>query len=268
MNAITKLATRPMALDRNSDSQRIVGYLKEVIQARGLRYRELAALIGVSEKSIKRYLNGRGLSLAMLERLCDAVGIGLCELTNLAGADHGGQPVRTTEAQEDALAADLRMAIVHTLLMMGWTAPRIIKERLASEAQLTAVLVRLDHLGLITLYPGNRTRVRAIPRSFDACSPAFRRVISAAGARVVRSLDLSDKKTRWRLNFARLGPDSAARARKRLEAFVAEINELSRQDMDLSGDHAKWYAVCGVITEHDILGLRMLQDPEASLDLD
>jgi transcriptional regulator with XRE-family HTH domain len=263
MNAMTKPASRPAALDRNSDSQRIVGYLKEVIQARGLRYRDLAALVGVSEKSIKRYLNGRSLSLAVLERLCDAVGIGLCELANLAGADQGGQPARTTEAQEDALAADLRMAIVLTLLTMGWTAGRIVGEGLAGEAQLTALLVRLDRLGLITLYPGNRTRVRAIPRPFDTCSPAFRRVISDAGARVIRSLDLSDNKTLWRLNWARLGPDSADRARKRLEAFVGEIDELSRQDLDLGGDHAKWYAVCGLVAEHEILGLKMMRDVEA-----
>ena len=253
---------RSSALERDSDAYRMLSYLKEVIHARGLRYREVAAALEVSEKSIKRYMTGRGLSLALLERLCGVVGLNLRELADLAGVNDEARPVWTTDAQEEALVADHRLAIVLELLANGWSAARIVREGLAGESHLNAILIRLDRLGVITLYPGNRIRIRARVRPLDACSDRMREVISNAGLRVIQGLDLTKPDALWRLYYARLGAASIARASGRLSALLREIAELSRQDMDLTSDQVKWYAVCGLITEHEVRGLKLLQDAE------
>lgn len=258
---MTSARKAPAALDPESQSARMLSYLRDVLQARRMRYKDVAALMGVSEKSIKRYMSGRGVTLPVLERLCATVGMGVRELADLAGADDHQAPLWTTEAQESVLVGDPRLAIVLTLLSTGWSAARIVQEGLTSQSDINAILVRLDRLGVITLYPQNRVRVRARLRHYDNGSDALRRVIAEAGARVVRNLDLTDPHSVWRLTYARLGPASVARVAHRLDAFLAEVAELSRQDMDLSGDQVKWYALCGLMTEHEVLGLKLLQNP-------
>jgi len=224
-----------------------------------MRYADVAVLMGVSEKSIKRYMTGRGVTLPLLERLCAIVGMSLGELSTLAGVGGERELPWTTDAQEAVLAAEPKLAIVLALLMSGWNAARIQHEGLTSLSDMNGILVRLDRLGVITLYPGNRTIPRVRIRPMDSVSEPYRRVISKAGARVLAQLDPFDPRALWRLNYARLGPASVARVAKRLEAFIAEVSELSRQDMDLLGDEVKWYAICGLMIEHEVLGLKLLR---------
>jgi len=257
---MTPARKAPAALDPDSQSARMLSYLRDVLKARRIRYKDVAALMGVSEKSIKRYMAGHGVTLPVLERLCATVGMGLRELAELADAEPDQELHWTTPEQESVLVADPRLSIVLALLSTGWTASRIEQEGLASPSDLNAILARLDRLGVITLYPKNRVRVRARLRGFDTGSDALRQVIAEAGARVLRSLDLTDPASLWRLTYARLGPASVARVSNRLDAFLDEVAELSRQDMDLSGDQVKWYALCGLMTEHEVLGLKLLQD--------
>lgn len=254
------IASAANVIEPASHSARMLVCLKEILQARRMRYADVAVLLGVSEKSIKRYMAGQGVTLPVLERLCAAAGMSLAEISELAGAADEAESPWTTDAQEAVLAAEPRLAIVLALLTSGWTPARIEREGLASHVDLNAILVRLDRLGVITLYPNNRARLRSRIRPFDIASPPLRRVISEAGARVMDSLDLSEPEAVWRLNYARLGPASIARVAKRLDAFLEEVAELSRQDMDLSGNQVKWYAVCGVVTEHEVLGLTRLRE--------
>ncbi|EJU13640.1 helix-turn-helix domain-containing protein [Sphingomonas sp. LH128] len=248
------------AIDPASQSARMLGYLREVLRARGMRYADVAELLGVSEKSIKRYMTGRGVTLPVLERLCATVGMSMAELSELAGLDDRGDIPWTTDAQEAVLATEPKLAIVLALLTSGWTATRIEREGLASPSDLNAVLIRLDQLGIITLYPHNRTRLLARIRSVDTASEPLRRVITQAGVRMIANLDLTDPNSVWRFNYARLGPASVSRVAQRLNVFLAEVAELSRQDMDLSGEQVRWFAVCGLLAENEVLGLKLLRE--------
>lgn len=256
---MAKTATT-FAIDPNSQSARMLGYLREVLRARGIRYADVAELMSVSEKSIKRYMMGRGVTLPVLERLCATVGMSMGELSELAEIDDRGDIPWTTDAQESVLAAEPKLAIVLALLTSGWTAARIEREGLASSSDLNALLVRLDRLGIIALYPQNRTRLRVRIRSVDTASEPLRRVITQAGTRMIANLDLTDPGSVWRFNYARLGPASVARVAKRLDVFLAEVADLSRQDMDLSGEQVRWFAVCGLLAENEVLGLKLLRE--------
>jgi transcriptional regulator with XRE-family HTH domain len=253
-----KRSTKTTTIKSGSDSSRMIAYLKQVFRAHGLRYTDVAALIGVSEQSIKRYMKGRGMTLSVLEQLCAAGGVTLRELSAMAAE---GEDERTwaTPAQEDVLATDMRMSIVFALISSGWSASRILREGLAEESALNGILVRLDRLGMITLFPGNRFKIRAFVRPFEACSERMRQAISRAGSEVLQSADFASASAPWRLNFARLGPAAVVRLERRMRDFFKEVAELNEQDMDLEGDQVKWYAVCALVREYDPLGLRLLR---------
>lgn len=246
--------------DREPHSARMLEYLKEVFRSRRMRYADVAVLMGVSEKSIKRYMAGRGVTLTVLERLCAAAGLSLNELSSLAQGEDEAEIRWTDDKQEAVLAAEPKLAIVLALLTTGWTAARILRDGLASPSDLEALLIRLDRLGIIKLYPSNKVIMRARIRPIDTASEPLRRVITQAGTRVMANLNLHDPASTWRLDYARLGPASVARVAGRLDALLAEVRELSRQDMDLKGDQVKWYAICGMLTPHEVLGLAMLKE--------
>ena len=124
---------------------------------------------------------------------------------------------------------------------------------------MNAVLTRLDRLGLITLYPANRVKVRANLRPSDKCSRRLREVISAGGAALMADADLTDQDILWRVGIVRLGPASFARAAKLFQAFVEEIAALGQQDMDLEGHQVKWYGICAMMRQHEAEGLQLFQ---------
>jgi transcriptional regulator with XRE-family HTH domain len=227
-------------------SSRMLAYLKKLYRARGLRLSDVAKLIGVSERSIKRYLNGRSVTLEVLERLCAAAEISILELAELAEGDAAAQ-VATNEVQEDALAEEPLLAIAFYLLSLGWTPQRVAREFFLSDLDLDRMLLRLDRLGLITLYCTNRLKVRAKIRSHDTCSPRLRQQALAVVRSQLDHSDLDSESTLWSGAMVRLGPDSFERARTRFRLFIDDVVELSRHDKDLDGQQVKWYGVCALL---------------------
>lgn len=227
-------------------SSRMLAYLKKHYRAKGLRLCDVATLIGVSERSIKRYLSGHGVTLEILERLCAAADLTILGLAELAEGDAAKQ-VCTNDAQEDALADEPMLAIAFYLLTLGWTPQVIAREFFLSDLDLDRILLRLDRLGLITLYCENRLKVRAKVRSPGACSGRLRDLILAGVRSQFAQSDLDSAATLWSGGMVRLGPDSFERTRNRLQAFVDEIVELSRHDKDLDGQQVRWFGVCALL---------------------
>jgi transcriptional regulator with XRE-family HTH domain len=227
-------------------SSRMLAYLKKLYRARGLRLSDVATLIGVSERSIKRYLTGRGVTLEILERLCAAAGLTILALAELAEGDAAKQ-VSTNDAQEDALAEEPMLAITFYLLTLGWTPQVIAREFYLSDLDLDRLLLRLDRLGLITLYCENRLKVRAKVRSPASCSRRLRELILAGVRSQLAVSDLDSDTTLWTGGMVRLGPDSFERTRNRLQALVDEIVELSKHDKDLDGQQVRWFGVCALL---------------------
>lgn len=68
----------------SSSTFALLDTLKQLYRAKGIRYRDVAQQLGVSEVTVKRYFAGHGLTLVTLERLCDNIGIDLFDLCDLA----------------------------------------------------------------------------------------------------------------------------------------------------------------------------------------
>ena len=68
-------------------SLRMLAHLETLYRARGLRVSDVAAQVGVSNRAMKRYLNGCGVKLDLLERLCVVADVSILELARLAEGD-------------------------------------------------------------------------------------------------------------------------------------------------------------------------------------
>ena len=133
--------------------------LKQLFRARGLPQRVIAEKLGVTPRTVKRWLTGKGLTLQVVEKLCDLLGMTFIEFCEIAKDDLDVRPKRLSPQQERMLLADPHLTFVFNLLMRGWSAQEIQGETGMSKATLVGYLVRLEKLGMIELMPENRVRL-------------------------------------------------------------------------------------------------------------
>lgn len=83
---------------RQSDSHRqvatLIQALKQLCRMRSLRYREIASLMDVTERTVKRWFAGSGLTLQIAEDLCNILGVTFMELCEVAKEDLDTRPNR------------------------------------------------------------------------------------------------------------------------------------------------------------------------------
>ena len=138
-------------------SLELIDALKRCLRAQDMTYRDLAARLKLSEAAIKRMFSQRAMSLQRLEQVCDALAVGLAELSAEAAR---GRPAMAnlSEAQEQALVGEPVLLLALFLTLNRWHQDDVLAQFDFTLAQWTALLVRLDRLGIIELMPGNRGR--------------------------------------------------------------------------------------------------------------
>jgi transcriptional regulator with XRE-family HTH domain len=229
----------------NDETAQLLATLKRLFKAAGLKYGDIAVRLGVSEGTVKRYLNRKGLTLEVLQALCAAADISMIELAALAGTEHPQKPPLATPAQEEALSADITLSMTFFLLMRGWRAERIAQEFKLSDQALTKYLVQLDRLGVIALFPQNRVRVlRMVTLQRNSATSALvaRRVHELFG-----EIDLNDPEVVWTNGVARLSEASLSLISARLDRLRDEIFELGEQDLHLPPAQVKWCTVFAAV---------------------
>lgn len=138
-------------------SLELIDALKRCLRAQGMTYRDLAARLKLSEAAIKRMFSQRAMSLQRLEQVCDALDVGLAELSAEAAR---GRPAMAnlSDEQERALVDEPVLLLALFLTLNRWHQDDVLAQFEFTLAQWTALLVRLDRLGIIELMPGNRGR--------------------------------------------------------------------------------------------------------------
>ncbi|CAJ0785202.1 helix-turn-helix domain-containing protein [Ralstonia chuxiongensis] len=137
----------------------IIATLKRQLKAQGMTYREVARALRLSEASIKRLLATERLSVDRLAQICSLLGFTLAELTQDAAA---AMPIlRTlTKEQETLLVSDRKLLLVAVCALNHWSASDIISTYRITRAECVKRLLILDRMGLITVLPGDRIRLR------------------------------------------------------------------------------------------------------------
>jgi len=142
----------------------LIEVIKKGLRERGLTYARVAKGLGLSESSVKRVFSQENLSLNRLEQLCALMDLEIADLLELTRAAEG-RVTELTEDQERTLVGDPKLMLVAILAISHWTAASMLENYRFSEAELVALLARLDKLGIIDLLPGNRIKVR-LARNF------------------------------------------------------------------------------------------------------
>jgi transcriptional regulator with XRE-family HTH domain len=211
----------------------LVQGIKARLRAQGISYRELAKLIGISEPTVKRDLARGNFSLHRLDRICDALGVGVADLVQPA---ENAPLTELSERQEQALVTNPRALVVTYLIINDWTFDEIVSTFQLDDNQLVSILLKLDELCIVDFRPPKRMR-KLTARNFSwrkdgAVQEYFiRRVIPEFfNARFDAQGD------EFRFVGGLLSDSSMLRLQASIRRFAAEFELLARQDARLPLD--------------------------------
>jgi DNA-binding Xre family transcriptional regulator len=142
----------------------ILDTLKRALRQRGVTYVDVARALELSESSVKRLFARRDFTLERLERVCALAQLEVTDLVDLVRATES-QIVELTEAQERELVDTPKLLLVGVLVLSFWTFDDMRATFRFADAELVRLLLRLDHMRVIDLLPGNRVKLR-LARNF------------------------------------------------------------------------------------------------------
>ena len=216
-------------------SRLVVQSIRAVLRQRGMTYRELADVLGVSEPTIKRDFSRGDFSLSRLDRICAALDVQFGDLVHGAGT----QTVALTqlsEKQERALVRDPRLLVVTYLLVNDWKLAEVTSVFTLDENQLVSVLLRLDALKIVAYRPPNRIKkLTARNFSWRKDGPVHEFFLTRVAPEFLRGR--FDEPTD-ELHFigGTLSAASLARMKLSIAQLVQEFEELARRDSRLPLD--------------------------------
>ncbi|WP_255990108.1 helix-turn-helix domain-containing protein [Chitinolyticbacter albus] len=212
------------------ETQRLLVALKRQLKAAGLTYRQVAAASSLSEPSIKRLLNGGGITLERLCQLATLAGLTLAELVE--EAERGEADLhRLTIEQEASLVADDRLMLVAVCALNHWSLAEITARYALSELEALQLLLQLDRMGLIALLPGNRIRL-TVARDFDWLPDGpIRRYFREHGQPDFLAHDFAGEEASLQFTHAMLSPAALAQLQRQLKRLRQDLAELHRDSL-------------------------------------
>src|SRR5579862_4173423 len=90
---------RRRVLDNSTPAGRLLVALKQQLRVKGLHYRDVATRLKISERTVKRYFSGKGLTIDILQRLADVVGLDMMSLVILAQQHSDALPEMSKQQQ-------------------------------------------------------------------------------------------------------------------------------------------------------------------------
>lgn len=222
------------------DIKAMLAELKRIFRSKGITYRWIAQRLGTCEKTVKRYMSGKGLKLDALSDLCHAAGLTILDLAEMVNKRRGNRSY-LSEHQENQLDHDLFTGLIFTLLRRGWD-PDVLSGALrADPADITASLVKLDRIGVIELHPGNRVKVLATVMSGSVAPrrSGYRTVKKVTFASMREMMETDHPEMIWRMSIVRLTPARLAEVGKLFDELLERM--LVMESKDLTESDATWY---------------------------
>lgn len=214
-----------------SQTQQLVGALKQLLRAQGITYAQVGAHLGLSEASVKRQFSQQRFTLDGIEAICGLLGIDFIDLAQTAERE---QPrvSQLNEAQEQALLASPQLLLTAVCVLNHWTMADIAAAYRISEAECIHALLQLDRLGMIRLLPENRVRLR-VARDF-AWLPngPIRRFFQQRLLPEFLDSGFDAPGEHLRFQHAMLTPTASRQLAQRLERLLQEFAELHDDSTD------------------------------------
>jgi len=226
-------------LDISTPAGRLVSALKQQLRLKSLHYRDVASRLKISERTVKRYFSGKGLTLEVLQQLADVVELDMLSLVILAQEQNVELPEMTRQQQAALRRSGLALAIYY-FLNFGMTPAQIARE-FDLQGQIDAVLQKLESFGLIHRFSPNGVKLLA-GRSFGDRSPDHLTEHKIASTRrFLTEMDLANPNCQWLYQAVRLTHASALRLEQIMKRFVLDAAAMTRSEIDLPPDETQWY---------------------------
>lgn len=207
----------------------LIETLKTCLKTERKTYRDVAALLGLSEASVKRLFAAHDFTLERLEAICQMLGMELSDLVQKMNASRQ-RVERLTPQQEREVTEDIYLLIVTVCVFSHWTVEQITQYYVISEAECVRRLLRLDQMKLIELLPGNRVKLLLSPNfNWLPGGPIQQFFRQTVGREFFDTAFDEEGDCLLVLNGMLSGP-SAAELGRRLEKLAREFNEITRQD--------------------------------------
>jgi hypothetical protein len=221
----------------------LIGALKQLFRTHGIPHRVIAEKLVVTERTVKRWLAGKGLTLQVVEDLCNVLGLTLTEFCEFAKGDLDVRPAQLNSLQERTLLANPSLLFLFDLLHRGWSLREIQNECKMSEATVIGHLVRLEKLRLVELMPGNRVRL-LFARNIcwtdrNAIGVAFQQNMK----HLFDSMDFTEPNAIWSCRAINLTDQSFERLQKRFGLLTRELQQEADADRDSNSSKRTWYSV-------------------------
>lgn len=215
--------------------------LKQQLKAKRVTYRDVAAQLRISEATVKRYFSGKAVTVDVLHRMAEIVGLDLFSLVIVA-QDHSAVQHGFNTAQLTALGPPGPLRMMFFLMSSGWTATQIARE-FDLNSQIDGYLAKLEALGLIRRLSRRGVKLLVKPALGEtACGQTAELAVEAA-EEFLRDLNLRDNECDFRFDVVRLSQAAALELRRMAQHFEAEVLELSRRNLDLAPQETQWYRV-------------------------
>lgn len=244
-----------MAGDTQGQSTAILAGLRRALRAAGWTARRIAAQLGASEASAKRWLAGRGLSLDRLEQLAALAGLSLAELAEVATQAPRDRPQELTLAQESALSENSLLSFLFMTIVGGEPWQDFARDFDVPERMIETLLARLEKLALIDRLGGGRVRSTIDRSVLWRKSPLRERFESQMKPQFV-TMDFADLDAVYASEVVKLSDEGAARLAEAIERHRRELHRLAEGDRRTSLLPRRWHAVLFAARPLDGAGLR------------
>lgn len=230
---------RRRSLDISTPTGRLLVALKQQLRVKGLHYRDVAARLKISDRTVKRYFSGKGLTIDILQQLADVVGLDMLSLVILAQQHTGALPDMTKQ-QQIALKKNTLALAVFYFLNLGMLPAQIARE-FDLAAQIDGVLEKLEGFGLVHRFSSNGVKVLVSrPLGERTADPLSERCVCSA-RQFLEEVDLGRADAKWLYQAVRLSHASALRLEQMMKRFASEAVAMTKSEIDLPTDQTQWY---------------------------
>jgi len=213
-----------------NEARQLIQTIKRQLKIRGLSYCDVASALALSEASVKRLFASGRFTIDRLAQLGQLLGLTLAELAQEAASSE--PRLRTlSAAQEDELICDAKLLLVAVCALNHWTLDDIVERYQLSRAECLQRLLRLDHLRLIDLLPGNRVRLN-VARDFDWLPKGpIKRFFRTQGQGDFLDNGFAEARDSHHFAHGMLTPDAAARFQAELHRLRQKFAELHEESL-------------------------------------
>ncbi len=239
----------------DGDSQAMLKALRQHLRRQGWTAVRIAGQFAIGEATAKRWLAGKGLTLARLDALAGLAGLTLAELARETERPPPGLAQELTLAQEKALSTDIFLSFLFMTVLAGIPPEEIGSDFGVPQRDMEAALIRLERLALIDRLPGGRVRP-LIDRAVAWRKTPMRTLFEEHMKPQFLTMDFASEEAVYSSEVLKLSARGAAELGELIERYRREVQALAEHDRDTTHLQRRWYGMLVALRPLDMTRLQ------------